>query len=238
MGKIYFYGDSFTEPGFSAYRIMEQTGCSRSEANALERKLHYTTLVSERYSNLVPVIDAMGGWSNQDILVRILRDLPNYTREDIVVAIGTEGSRLLMPSKLKHSIQQHGNPDGVSVRAKGLSLVGVPSTILANEYERDTSSEHADNWKAGVDMYYHNTLPYEYDYRIYWSNALASLFNHIKEITNKSFYHDNTIWPQFENWGDVLDVNDGHWSINGWKAVSKFIIDEMETVSTGQRSLI
>lgn len=222
--KIYFYGDSFTEPYFSAYRVREYLNCDKEESRTIERKQHYTTLVSNEFPNHTPVINAMGGWSNQDILVRILKDLPFYTKEDIVVAIGTEGSRMLMPSNLKHTIQQHGRSDGRSYRAKGYPLVGVPSTILAQELEKDIECEQ---WRAGVDMYHSVTMPYEADYRRYWEQALSSLFTHIKTLTYKSFYSNNSIWPKFETWNDIMGNEDGHWSIDGWKGASKYILNEM-----------
>lgn len=237
MSKIYFYGDSFTQPDFSFYQLERMFEGQSMDFKEECRRLHWTTLVSKHFSSYTPVVNAMGGWSNQDILVRMLNDLPNYTKDDIVITLGSEYTRLNLPSNLDHSVQQKGNAIGTSYRAKGYSLVGVPSTILAAEYEKDPKGPFSDIWKAGVDMYTHVTLPYREDYRKYWEPAFESLFAHIRTITKNAIYFNFDIWADFEHWND-LDWDkyegDGHWSPNGWKAFAWHVKNELEALLTEQ----
>ena len=238
---IYFYGDSFTTRHFSSNRLeVWLTENNISYDSILDEivKRHWTGLLSRKIKDDY-TITAVGGWSNQDILVRVLRDLSKFTSKDTVVVLASESTRVMMPANLRYTEQQTGEA-GISTRAKGYPMISVPSSLLAKEYENSIGTNMEDMWLSGLSYYSNITLPYSNEIQKYYVDlALKPLIEHIDSNICRSIVFTNKLWPEFSSWADLGEVyeNDKHWNTNGWKDFSNFAYKVLQSKQTFVQSV-
>lgn len=244
---VYFYGDSFTAERFSSYRLrtwLSQKGITYNDILVEEDKRHWTKLLSRKLEQDYE-INAQGGWSNQDILLRVIRDLHRFTSNDTVVVLSSESTRVMMPSNIEHTEQQKRYGPGRSARSLGYPMVSVPGSILVKEYEKDNSSTMKDIWLAGIDYFTNITIPYQNDIQKYYVDlALKPLIEYVDSNICRSVVFTHKLWPMFTSWHDLGDDYEGdrHWSPEGWLDFSNFayktILSDKTFVSNHNTKLI
>ena len=206
------------------------------------RELTYTELENITWESSWPytlsnyigtdlVVDAMGGWSNMDILSRVLSSMDKFTKEDIIVIGTTEGQRLMLPSinefHTEQNLHKNSKSKKWSSRAKGYTLVGVPTSLAANEYEKASDENLKRKWQSVVNFQYEFYIPYRSFYETFWIDKnIIPLVKHLQKNFRVVLWKRN-FWNKFKTWADEGKEfgNDKHWSLEGQEKFARFIFN-------------
>lgn len=226
---IYYYGDSFTDMNHAIYRMAEIYPIEKDQGKDLWYEHHYVTKLSNKL-NSAYTLRAIGGWSNKDIVTRVINDLQYFTKEDTVIIGCSEDSRVMMPANISHTVQNKAEVFKKSIRAEGYPLIAIPSTLLADEYENHRGHENEEVWKAGLDYFLNVTSPYRRDFTDYWRfRTIHPLASYISTIVKNVVCWGADMWryfPTFETEGLCYDAHFGIKGNDEFATFLKYCIDE------------
>lgn len=197
---IRFFGDSFSLQQVN-YDLLGES-----------KELHWTHLLASKM-NLDYKVQAYGGFSNEDILARIINDIQNWKEEDIVI-VGTT-----VPTRVLTAFVQHPN--------KPYALQGCNVSIL----------ENSDNWKLPQERRYAyidfvaDVLDHERDERHkFWiEQMILPLLESNKDRVDKVVLWGVEQWKRFRTNRDMGRTTDRHWSREGHDDFSKYILESIQT---------
>ena len=221
---IYTYGDSFTY------------GTGVRDNTTLNGKLFKSYLGTSKYSDLTWVMElkrltgskilnkGVGGVSNEFIIYRLLKDLPEFTKDDIVIVGGTKSMRLMTPAgegDFSNSTLLPINHDVAKWKWKSHSK----DTYIFDGWE--VSKEQI---KALVPYYYELFTKYEKLYETIHDEQYSGISTYLNKTGITCIYWDSSAWLEFEQiikWTNRRNI-DGHWSPNGhlyFARILKFCLD-------------
>lgn len=197
MGKLWTFGDSFTE-GAGLSRIYDRDF-------KWIRKYHKNHIWAEVLStNLGLELENYGGSgaSNMTILNTVITTLPSLGSQDVVIIGTTDPSRYLIHSNTKH-IEL--SPVSVDNLHKELNCWPTPDLLYTKEEENT------------IRDYYLLTTRRSEVYREVYTGLFDSICRHLRGLGITCLLWDCGLWGDLENiqsWSND-EYPDGHWSPNG-----------------------
>lgn len=195
---------------------------------------HWTSRVAGAV-NRKPIWLAEGGFSNQDILARLLTLLGKVKKDDIIVLMSTDPSRIVMPA-----IKDYDN-DGDSRdingfkrsnRAGDYSCVGTTGFLMTSLWEQFPKSVYRKSWEAGMDFWIEVTDKYSQYYSEFWIDQnINRILDYLEPQVHCVVTLDYTMWKQCHQWKDYKNPdmpNDPHWSDIGWKEAAQIVTKAIE----------
>lgn len=235
MNTAWFFGDSFTAgEGYNFEQFLDTTSTNYKSDLIINDSIWYELpyfskfqkwkdvhqyeiwpyLVSN-YFEMKCVNKGENASSNQQILNRILSNINNFKKGDILIVGYTVPYRLFLPST-------HSNTP--------------MKTCLIESLERNSDikevglEEYSDDEKKSIIDYLYNII-HQYDENIekHEKEIYRNLFSFLQTLGIKTLFWDYTHWHNYENIYDATNgkVNDRHWSIKGHKDFSKVVIDSV-----------
>ena len=163
-----------------------------------------------------------GGSGNLRILHKIIRNLKNFKKGDLVFIGFTHPTRILIPTNLKHP--------------KISTLLLEPSTLGKSTGKKDDTrliggytKLSEDQQHILIDYLYYIVHEFSDHIEEYDFTTISELVKFLTKIGVKPFLWDYSHWSYYENIFIHTHgtVKDGHWSINGHREFSNTVLNAL-----------
>ena len=214
MITSWFFGDSFTHgdgclPTFDFY-----------EKYPSERNKIWTTLVSENL-NTKEKNFGIGGNSNPYIPKQVLENLPKFKKGDYVFIGSTYSYRIVYPNKTENKINTLIFDSVVFDKP----LAAPYKKLYLDEFVPDI-----DERALIVDFIAASTFDSEKMWDSYYKTQYKGIVSLLNKIGINAYLWSHKLHTKHESIIESTnrDIIDNHWSWNGHKTFSNYIIDKVE----------
>ena len=185
-------------------------GCSFTDTNAFPsvRSYSWPVLLSEQLNFELHDYGRSGG-ANQGITWKLIDQLPNIEKNDIVIVGLTHPERLSVPSYVRNKLT-------VNCVSTGMFHKG------SMEYKSGLDYHGEESFQSMVDYILYTVRPNLNAYEKLYMDQTYNILSLLEEKGVRTIVWDFNIWYLFEQFIRWCGIEDAHWSPNGHFEVALF----------------
>lgn len=185
-------------------------GCSFTDTDAFPSVKDYSwpVLLSKQLDYELHDFGKSGG-ANQGITWKLIDQLPNIEKNDIVIVGLTHPERVSVPAYIRNKLR-------VDCVSTGMFHEG------SMEFKSGISRFGKESFYSMIDYILHTVRPNLNAYEKLYLDQAYNILSLLEEKEVKTIVWDFNIWYLFEQFRDWCDTEDSHWSPNGHFEVALF----------------